>query len=1411
MRKRLLSIITALALCLSLLPTAALAEDITWPSTGGIVNVGGVEYTYRGDYTSEFLDLSSSPTGNNIYQAGSGYALWNKTAKTVTLHNASISGSNALEVPAGAQIVVEGTNALHGTSIALVCYSGGITATGSGSLSITTAATGAWVYAVNAGSGDISINIAGDFTSNGINAQNGNVTVKSGGAATITGLVRAGSAATVEAGTNLSITNSDNMAIQSVNSGGISLAATNGNITVSGGNAYNQYAIQGNNGSVTLDASGEIRVADYNGYPGVKGSSLTVSGTIPAGTTLHTNCAVTVPAGKALVNNGTLSLNSGGVTVEGTLSYGVGSSIQNGSGTEITPTTTGSGTINTAPVSASKLDFRFTAPGSVTEYVMTGGGTAKWEPGADSTPNKLTLNGVTMNESSYVVGVPDNTEIVLSGTNKITATSGNAIQAQSGTLKITGEGSLEVSAPSADYALYAFNSSNGSIDVDISGALKVTGQIRANGGSLSVKSGGAVDVTGSMYGKTSITAEAGTSLSVVNTSNSAISVSSGNTAVSLTAKNGDLTVSGTGASYAYGVNAYSTTDLAIHASGTVSVTGQAGSVYAGTLTLSGTVTEDAELTASQVKALTIPAGKTLTNNGTIKLGYTPATVTVSGTLINNGTILNGSGAPIEPTVNEGGVVSKKTDLDFTNRAADATGEGYAWNNTSKTLTLTNYSMADPCSGSSVILPDGAKLVLEGANTLQSRDGALIEAKGSLDISGSGSLTGTAGGSAALNAQGDVTITDCTLNLTASSANSAVINTNTHALSIGGTADVTLTDTASPSRGVDTGRGGDFTLGSDAELKITANVGILVGTGDVDTEIETVKIAGTLDTAGCTNMCANLLSVKLDMAGSSITMADNTHIWLSQKENTLTGERNIKAFNGLLKVTTGNESAISYYKVSKDSTLGLYAEGSTVEFTAETIDGKPFIGWTATGVELTGPTNATISFTMPSNDVSLTTSYAISVSDVSLDKSELSLTVGGTQTLTATVVPSDATNKAVTWSSSDPTIASVDENGVVTAQKAGTATITATTVDGGKAAVCTVTVQNPSSGGSSGGSSSGGGSNTTTTTEKNPDGSTTTTVTDKTTGTVTETTKNTDGSTTVVETTKDGTVTETVKAADGTTGTVVTDSSGNVTKAEATVSSTAVTEAAKTGEAVTLPVEVPAVKTTADAPAVDVTVPQSSGSVKVEIPVENVTPGTVAVIVKADGTEEIVATSVVTENGVALTLDGSATVKVIDNAKSFTDVPAANVFYNEICSLSARNIMIGVSNEKFDLNGNVTLDQIANVAGRITGNVDVKDFQAGIIWGQTNGLKTGKTFATRGDVLKALYVAAGSPVVTDTSILTQFKDSIPEDMKTIAAWAAQNGILKGYIDSQGNLIANLDTNVNRGQACALAGRTMFFID
>ena len=80
--------------------------------------------------------------------------------------------------------------------------------------------------------------------------------------------------------------------------------------------------------------------------------------------------------------------------------------------------------------------------------------------------------------------------------------------------------------------------------------------------------------------------------------------------------------------------------------------------------------------------------------------------------------------------------------------------------------------------------------------------------------------------------------------------------------------------------------------------------------------------------------------------------------------------------------------------------------------------------------------------------------------ISLNTYSLSLETGKTSQLTATVNPTNATNKNVTWSCSDESIATVDQTGKVTAVKAGTVDITVTTEDGNKTAVCKVKVIEP---------------------------------------------------------------------------------------------------------------------------------------------------------------------------------------------------------------------------------------------------------------------------------------------------------------------------------------------------------------
>lgn len=96
-----------------------------------------------------------------------------------------------------------------------------------------------------------------------------------------------------------------------------------------------------------------------------------------------------------------------------------------------------------------------------------------------------------------------------------------------------------------------------------------------------------------------------------------------------------------------------------------------------------------------------------------------------------------------------------------------------------------------------------------------------------------------------------------------------------------------------------------------------------------------------------------------------------------------------------------------------------------------------------------------------NEVVLPDFVTVAVTGITLNKSTTSIVVGANETLIATIAPSNATDKQVTWVSSDPTKATVDSTGKVTAVAAGTTTIVATAHgDSSKIATCTVTVTTP---------------------------------------------------------------------------------------------------------------------------------------------------------------------------------------------------------------------------------------------------------------------------------------------------------------------------------------------------------------
>lgn len=328
--------------------------------------------------------------------------------------------------------------------------------------------------------------------------------------------------------------------------------------------------------------------------------------------------------------------------------------------------------------------------------------------------------------------------------------------------------------------------------------------------------------------------------------------------------------------------------------------------------------------------------------------------------------------------------------------------------------------------------------------------------------------------------------------------------------------------------------------------------------------------------------------------------------------------------------------------------------------------------------------------------------------------------------------------------------------------------------------------NPSSGDGSGSGSSSGSSGSydsnpiiKTETKNNPDGSTTKTETRKD-GSVTATTTGKDGSTSKTETKKDGSSVTENKAADGSTGTVKTDKNGQI-EAKTALSNKAIEAAKKNGEAVKAPLEVEASRNSNTAPTVKVELPKNAGETEVEIPVSNAKPGTVAVLVHPDGTEEILKNSVPTEGGIRLTVDGSATVKIVDNSKGFIDI-RNHWAEDEIDFVSARGLVNGVSDTIYAPNNSTTRAQLWTILARQNdanlngGNTWYEKAQN---WAKSEGVSDGtdpNADINRAQMVTMLWRAVGQPAAGRTA---SFID-VPADAYYAGAvsWAVENGITVG---------------------------------
>ena len=282
---------------------------------------------------------------------------------------------------------------------------------------------------------------------------------------------------------------------------------------------------------------------------------------------------------------------------------------------------------------------------------------------------------------------------------------------------------------------------------------------------------------------------------------------------------------------------------------------------------------------------------------------------------------------------------------------------------------------------------------------------------------------------------------------------------------------------------------------------------------------------------------------------------------------------------------------------------------------------------------------------------------------------------------------------------------------------------------------------------------------------------------------TETVTNPDGSVTTTVTKPDGSMTQTTQAPDGSSSVVSTGKDGQV---EAQVSlSAAALSAAQAGEAVALPMPaVTAASETDSAAAVTVSLPAGVDQAVVEIPVADVTAGVVAVLVKDDGTQEIVKASVPTGDGLALQVSDGDTVKIVDNAVDFADVSDTYWGADAIDFVSSRELFAGTSATTFDPNADMTRAMIVTVLARYVGvDTSVGDtwYAAGAQWAVSMGISDGTDLdssVTREQLVTMLYRYAGEPAVTgDTSAFTD-SDDVSDWAADAMTWAIETGLIAG---------------------------------
>ena len=236
-----------------------------------------------------------------------------------------------------------------------------------------------------------------------------------------------------------------------------------------------------------------------------------------------------------------------------------------------------------------------------------------------------------------------------------------------------------------------------------------------------------------------------------------------------------------------------------------------------------------------------------------------------------------------------------------------------------------------------------------------------------------------------------------------------------------------------------------------------------------------SLVATISPSNATNKDVEWTSSNTNVATVDTTgkvtgvSAGSATITVKTKDGAKIATCNVTVKNSVIPVTgvTLNKTALSLVTGTSESLVATISPSNATNKDVEWTSSNTNVATVDTTGKVTGVSAGSATITVKTKDGSKVATCnvtvknpVISVTGVTLNKTALNLVTGASESLVATISPSNATNKDVEWTSSNTNVATVDTTGKVTGVSSGSATITVKTKDGTKVATCNVTVKNP---------------------------------------------------------------------------------------------------------------------------------------------------------------------------------------------------------------------------------------------------------------------------------------------------------------------------------------------------------------